>query len=220
MQTNNNLGRYAWLSIGTAVITITLKLTAYALTGSIGLLSDGVESGVNLVTAVFSLIMLTIAAQPPDDEHQHGHGKAEYFSSGLEGLLIVIAAGGIAVTAVQHIFNPQPLEQLGVGLLISLAAALCNLITALILQRAGQQHDSITLKASSQHLMSDVYTSLGVVVGIGAIALSGWQWLDSIIALIVAAHILRAGCCSFIILPRDSWICPCPKMSTSKLWIF
>jgi len=193
METRYRLIRFAWLSIGTAVLTITLKVVAYALTGSVGLLSDALESGVNLVTAVFSLIVLSIATRPPDDDHPHGHGKAEYFSSGLEGILILVAAGGIVITAVRSFLNAQPLEQLGIGLLISIVAALCNLITATILRRAGKRHDSITLTASSHHLMSDVYTSIGVVIGVGAVALTGWQWLDGLLALIVAAHILRSG---------------------------
>ncbi len=193
METRHRLIRFAWLSIGTAVLTITLKVVAYTLTGSVGLLSDALESGVNLATAVFSLIILSIATRPPDDDHPHGHGKAEYFSSGLEGILILVAAGGIGVTAVRSFLNPQPLEQLGIGLLISTAAALCNLTTATILRRAGKLHDSITLIASSHHLMSDVYTSFGVVIGVGAVAMTGWQWLDGTLALLVAAHILRAG---------------------------
>ncbi len=193
METRHRLVRFAWLSIGTAVLTITLKVIAYILTGSVGLLSDALESGVNLVTAVFSLIVLTVASRPPDDDHPHGHGKAEYFSSGLEGILILAAAGGIGVTAVRSFLNPQPLEQLGIGLIISIAAALCNLFTASILRRAGKQHDSITLTAGSHHLMSDVYTSFGVVIGVGAVAVTGQQWLDGTLALLVAAHILRAG---------------------------
>ncbi|KAA3655787.1 MAG: cation transporter [Chloroflexi bacterium] len=193
METRHGLIRFAWLSIGTAVLTISLKVAAYALTGSVGLLSDALESGVNLVTAVFSLIVLSIATRPPDDDHPHGHGKAEYFSSGLEGLLILVAAGGIGITAVRSFIHPQPLEQLGIGLLISIVAALCNLITATILRRAGKRHDSITLTASSHHLLSDVYTSFGIAIGVGAVALIGWQWLDGTLALIVAAHILRTG---------------------------
>ena len=193
METRPGLIRYAWLSIGTAVITITLKLSAYTLTGSVGLLSDGLESVVNLVTAVFSLIILTIATRPPDDNHPHGHGKAEYFSSGVEGLLILAAAGGIAITAIRSFINPQPLVQLSIGLIISVAAALVNLVTALILRRAGKSYESITLTASSHHLLSDVYTSFGVVLGLTAVALTGRQWLDGIIALLVAVHICRAG---------------------------
>lgn len=189
----SHLKRFAWLSIATAVLTIGLKAAAYLATGSVGLLSDALESGVNLVTAVVSLIVLTVAAQPPDEDHAHGHGKAEYFSSGLEGGLIFIAALTIGYTALRSLIDPQPLQQLGVGLLISIVAAVFNLITALVLRRAGQQHESITLVANAEHLLSDVWTSVGVAIGVGAVVLTGWQWLDPVIALAVAVHILRAG---------------------------
>lgn len=187
------LTRFAWLSVATAVLTIALKAAAYGLTGSVGLLSDALESGVNLATALVALLALTVAARPPDAEHEHGHGKAEYFSSGLEGGLILIAALTIGFTAVRSLLNPQPLQQLGLGLAISIAAALFNLITALVLRRAGKHYDSITLVANAEHLLSDVWTSAGVVIGVGAVWLSGWQWLDPVVALLVAAHILRAG---------------------------
>lgn len=187
------LTRFAWLSVATAVLTIALKAAAYGLTGSVGLLSDALESGVNLATALVALLALTVAARPPDAEHEHGHGKAEYFSSGLEGGLILIAALTIGFTAVRSLLNPQPLQQLGLGLVISIAAALFNLITALVLRRAGKHYDSITLVANAEHLLSDVWTSAGVVIGVGAVWLSGWQWLDPVVALLVAAHILRAG---------------------------
>lgn len=187
------LTRFAWLSIATAVITIALKAAAYLLTGSVGFLSDALESGVNLVTAVLALIILTIAAQPPDDEHAYGHDKAEYFSGGVEGTLILIAAGTIIVSAVGSFFNPQPLEQLGVGIGISVVAAICNWITARILLRAGEQHNSITLTAGAHHLLADVWTSGGVVVGVFIVALTGWQPLDPLLAIIVALHILRSG---------------------------
>lgn len=170
-----------------------LKASAYLITGSVGLLSDALESGVNLVTAVLALLVLTIAAQPPDADHQHGHSKAEYFSSGLEGSLIIIAALSIIAAAVTSLLRPAPLQQLGVGMVISLIAAGFNLGTAVILRRAGQTYDSITLTASSHHLLSDVWTSVGVVVGVAAVAVTGWQWLDGAIALGVALHILLAG---------------------------
>lgn len=179
--------------MATAVLTISLKVVAYWLTGSVGLLSDALESGVNLVAALLALIALTIAAQPPDEDHTYGHAKAEYFSSGVEGVLILIAALTIGVTAVPRLFNPQPIEQVGLGLIISVAAALLNLITATILQRAGRQYNSITLTADAQHLLSDVWTSAGVVVGVGAVALTGWQVLDPLIALLVAGQILYYG---------------------------
>lgn len=191
--TRKHLTRYAWLSVATAVITISLKAAAYWLTGSVGLLSDALESGVNLVAALLALIALTIAAQPPDEEHAYGHAKAEYFSSGVEGVLILIAALTIGATAVPRLFNPQPIEQVGLGLIISIVAALLNLATASILLRAGRQYDSITLTADAQHLLSDVWTSVGVVLGVGAVALTGWQILDPLIALLVAGQILYYG---------------------------
>ena len=187
------LTRFARLSIGTAVFTIILKSLAYWLTGSVGLLSDALESGINLAAAVMALIMLTIAAQPPDAEHAYGHDKAEYFAGGVVGTLVVIAALTIGVTAVRSLFDPQPIEQIGLGLAISLVAALCNLIMARILIRAGERHDSMTLYADGRHLMADVWTSVGVVIGVGAVALTGWYIFDPLIALVVAVHILRSG---------------------------
>lgn len=193
MEDRKNLTRYAWLSIGTAVLTISLKVAAYLLTGSVGLLSDALESGVNLVAAIMALAALTIAAQPPDDQHAYGHAKAEYFSSGAEGTMILFAALMIAATAVPRLLNPQPLEQVGLGLAVSVTAGLFNLATALVLIRAGKQYNSITLTADAHHLLSDVWTSVGVVVGVAAVALTGWSVLDPLIALAVAAQILYSG---------------------------
>ncbi len=193
MHNRRSLTRYAWLSLGTAVFTIFLKAAAYLLTGSVGLLSDALESGVNLAAAVFALIVLTVAAMPPDEEHAYGHAKAEYFSSGAEGTLILIAAGTIGYTAVLRLINPQPLEQVGVGLIVSVVAALFNLLTARILLRAGRRHNSVTLTANARHLMTDVWTSGGVVLGVGAVALTGWQLLDPLLALAVAGQIVYAG---------------------------
>ena len=193
MQDRQQLTRFAWLSIATAVFTISLKTTAYWLTGSVGLLSDALESGVNLVTAVFALIILTIAAQPPDAEHEYGHSKAEYFAAGVEGILILAAALAIGYTAVQRLFAPQLLEQVGAGLLVSVLAAVGNGLTALVLLRAGRQHNSLTLTANARHLLTDVWTSLGVIVGVLAVGLTGWQWLDPVLALLVALHIVRTG---------------------------
>lgn len=193
MQDRYQLTRYAWLSIATAVLTIGLKATAYWLTGSVGLLSDALESGVNLVTAVMALIILTIAAQPPDDEHVYGHSKAEYFAGGIEGSLILVAALAIGYTAVQRLIHPQLLEQIGLGLFVSVLAALGNGLTALVLLRVGRQHNSLTLTANAQHLLTDVWTSVGVLVGVLAVWLTGWQWLDPVLALLVALHIVRTG---------------------------
>ncbi len=187
------LTRFAWLSIGAALITITLKTAAYLLTGSVGLLSDALESVVNLVGALMALAMLTVAARPADEDHTYGHSKAEYFSSGVEGTLILLAAISIIITAIPKLINPQPLEKVGLGLIISVAASLVNLVVAVILARAGKRYNSITLEADSQHLMTDVWTSVGVIAGVGLVAITGWERLDPIVALIVAANIVWSG---------------------------
>lgn len=176
-----------------AIITITLKTIAYILTGSVGLLSDALESIVNLAGALMALAMLTIAARPADEDHAYGHSKAEYFSSGVEGMMILAAALGICVTAIPRLINPKPLEQVGLGLIISVAASLINLFVSFVLSRAGKKHNSITLEADAQHLMTDVYTSAGVLVGVGAVALTGWVLLDPIIAILVAVNIVWTG---------------------------
>ena len=188
-----NLTRFAWLSICAAILTIALKTTAYWLTGSVGLLSDALESLVNLVAAIMALAMLTIAARPDDEMHAFGYGKAEYFSSGLEGALILLAAASIAWTAIPRFLVPQPLEHIGIGLAVSVVAAAINFWVARVLLAAGREYRSITLEADAHHLMTDVWTSAGVMLGVGAIALTGWLHLDPIIALIVAANILRTG---------------------------
>ena len=188
-----NLTRFAWLSIGAAILTIALKTTAYWLTGSVGLLSDALESLVNLVAAIMALAMLTIAARPADEMHAFGYSKAEYFSSGLEGTLILLAAATIAWTAVPRLFTPQPLEHIGIGLGISVLASAINFAVARVLMHAGKANRSITLEADAHHLMTDVWTSAGVVLGVGAVAMTGWVRLDPIIALTVAANILRIG---------------------------
>lgn len=184
------LKRYAWLSIGAALATITLKTVAYLLTGSVGLLSDAVESLVNLVGAVVALIMLTIAARPADESHAYGHAKAEYFSSAIEGGLILVAAISIAAAAIERLLNPQPLAAVGVGLLVAMVASAINFAVSRVLMRAGKQHDSITLEADAKHLMTDVWTSVGVIAGVAAVALTGWERLDPIIALVVAVNIV------------------------------
>ena len=187
------LTRFAWLSIAAAVTTIIFKAAAYQFTGSVGLLSDALESIVNLVGALMALAMLTIAARPADEKHAYGHGKAEYFSSGVEGTLILIAALSIGVAAFQRLFAPKPLEQVGLGLGVSVVASLINLGVALVLSRAGKRYQSITLEANAQHLMTDVWTSAGVLLGVGAVALTGWERLDPIVAFIVAANIIWSG---------------------------
>lgn len=184
---------YAVLSIAAAVVTIGLKFGAYLLTGSVGLFSDAAESVVNLVAAVAALWALTLAARPPDEEHAFGHNKAEYFSSGLESALILIAAAMIATTSVPRLFEPRPLENVGIGLTITLVAAAINGGVALILLRAGRRLRSITLEADARHLLTDVWTSGGVVLGVLVVGLTGWLVLDPVIALVVAANIVRTG---------------------------
>ncbi len=191
--TPRRLTRFAWLSIAMALFTIGLKAVAYFLTGSVGLLSDALESGVNLVTAVFALVILTIAARPPDEDHAYGHSKAEYLSGGLEGALIMAAALLIGVTAVRRLFYPQPLNQLDVGLGVSLVAAVGNGVTAAILLRAGRHYRSLTLTANGRHLMTDVWTTGGVLAGLVVVALTDWFWLDAVIALLVAGQITYTG---------------------------
>lgn len=185
-----SLTRYAWLSIAAAVVTIALKSGAYLLTGSVGLLSDAIESGVNLVAALMALAMLTVAARPEDDNHTYGHSKAEYFASVVEGILILVAAGSIIWTAAGRLFQPKELEQVGVGLAVSVGASLINLAVAQILLRAGKKNNSITLEADSHHLMTDVWTSVGVVAAIGVVGLTGWLILDPIIAIAVGLNIV------------------------------
>jgi cation diffusion facilitator family transporter len=188
-----SLTRFAWLSIGTALATMALKSVAYWLTGSVGLLSDAMESLVNLAGALMALSMLTVAARPADEDHPYGHGKAEYFSAGVEGTLIMIAAASIAYAAVQRLLHPKPLEQLGLGLAVSVVASVVNFVVALILLRAAKTHRSATLRANAHHLMTDVWTSAGVLVGVGAVAVTGWQRLDPIVAIAVAFNIVWTG---------------------------
>lgn len=188
-----NLTKYAWLSILVSALTIGLKAAAYFLTGSVGLLSDALESGVNLAAAVLALVVLTVAALPPDEEHHYGHNKAEYFSGGFEGSLIFVAAVVIIASAVNRLIYPQPLAQLNLGLIVSIIASILNFIVARILLKAGQLYRSITLQADARHLLTDVWTSVGVLIGVGAVALTGWQPLDAIIAILVALQIMVAG---------------------------
>ena len=188
-----SLKRFAWLSIAAAVTTILLKTLAWWLTGSVGMLSDALESVVNLAGAMMALAMITIAELPADDRHTYGHGKAEYFSGGFEGLLIVLAAIGIGGAAIDRLLHPQQLEQLGLGLAVSVAASLINLVVARILFSAGRQHRSLTLESDAHHLMTDVWTSVGVIAGISAVALTGWLWLDPLMALLFAANLAWMG---------------------------
>jgi cation diffusion facilitator family transporter len=187
------LSLFAWLSIAAAVLTIALKAGAYGLTGSVGLLSDALESLVNLVAAIVALVILTIVAYPPDEQRPFGYDKAEYFSSGLEGGMILLAALSIGVAAVDRLFHPRALEQVGIGLAIAVLASLINLGTARVLFTAGRQYRSPALEADAHHLMTDVWTSAGVLLGVGAVRLTGWQPLDPLLAMLVAVNILRTG---------------------------
>src|SRR5688500_4412222 len=187
------LTSFAWLSIGAAVATITLKTGAYLLTGSVGLLSDALESLVNLAGAFMALSMLTIAARPPDDSHVYGHTKAEYFASVTEGLLILGAAAGIISAAVSRLIQPRPIEQLGLGLAVSIVASAINLIVARILMREGKARRSITLEADANHLMTVVWTSVGVIGGVAVAGSTGLSILDPIVAILVAVNIIWTG---------------------------
>ena len=187
------LAKFAWLSIAAAVLTIGLKSGAYLLTGSVGLLSDAAESGVNLIAAVVALVALHVAARPADDNHNFGHGKAEYFSAGIEGLMIFVAAGFILVSSVQRFLHPAALESVGLGLAISTVATAVNGAVGMLLLRAGATHRSVTLTADGKHLLTDVWTSFGVIIGVLLVGLTGWQRLDPIVAAIVGVNILVTG---------------------------
>ena len=193
MTTTRDLSRWAWLSIAAALLTMGLKSAAYLVTGSVGLLSDALESSVNLVAAVLALIALRVASRPADANHPFGHGKVEYLSAGAEGVMIVVAAGVIIVSAVDRLVHPEPLESLGIGLVITLVAAGVNLVVGLMIVRAGRRHRSWTLVADGKHLLTDVWTSVGVIVGVALVALTGWLRLDPVIALLVGANILWTG---------------------------
>jgi cation diffusion facilitator family transporter len=184
---------YLKISIGVAVATIALKTGAWWLTGSVSLLSDAMESLVNLAGAMFALAMVTVAAQPPDEDHPYGHHKAEYFSSGFEGVLILVAALAIIAAAVSRWFNPQPLEALGFGLALSVLSSGLNGALAWAMLRKAREHHSMALEADARHLITDVWTSAGVLVGLGAVQLSGWLWLDPLVAIAVALNIVREG---------------------------
>ena len=184
---------YAWLSVATALVTLVLKFGAAYTTGSVGLLSDAIEGLVNLFAAIVALVVLRYAANAPDDEHNFGHEKAEYFSSGIEGALIFVAAAAIVWTAIPRLIHPQPLEQLGVGLAIAAAAAAANGACAWAMLRGARDHRSITLEADARHLLTDVWTTGGVIVGVVLAGMTGLVWLDPVVAIAVAIHILWTG---------------------------
>jgi cation diffusion facilitator family transporter len=192
MQTQS-LKKFVYLSIAAAIATIGLKLLAYSLTGSVGLFSDALESCVNLIAAVVALFMITLAEKPADEEHAFGHHKAEYFSSAIEGGLIVLAAFSIIWSAIPRLLHPQPLENVGIGLLVAVGASGINLAVGMILIKNGRKNHSITLEADGKHLMTDVYTSIGVLLGIGLVKITGWLLLDALVAIGVAINILWTG---------------------------
>jgi cation diffusion facilitator family transporter len=182
---------YLKLSVGVAVVTIALKTLAWWLTGSVGLLSDAMESLVNLAGASFALAMVTLAARPPDEEHPYGHHKAEYFSSGFEGVLILVAALAIVYAAAGRLLHPQPLEALGGGLALSVVSSVLNGVLAWAMLRKAREHRSMALEADARHLFTDVWTSAGVVGGLVAVHFTGWLWLDPVLAIAVALNIVR-----------------------------
>ncbi len=185
--------RLLWASVVVAVITITLKTLAWYITDSVGLLSDALESLVNLAGAIFALLMVTIAKRPADEDHPYGHHKAEYFSSGFEGILIVAAAMGIIWAAGLRFAQPQPIESVGWGLTLAVASSALNGLLAWVMFGAAREHRSVALNADARHLVTDVWTSVGVVVGIAAVGVTGWLWLDPLVAIGVALNILREG---------------------------
>lgn len=185
--------RYMFVSLAAAVVTIALKVAAAAITGSVGFLSDAMESGVNLVAAMVAIVALRAASKPADGNHNFGHGKAEYLSAAVEGGMIFVAAALIVWTSVQRLMNPMPLDRPGIGLALSTVASLVNLAVAIVLLRAGRRYRSITLTADGKHLLTDVWTSAGVLVGIALVAVLEWEVLDPIVALLVGVNILRTG---------------------------
>jgi cation diffusion facilitator family transporter len=189
----NSPVKYVWISIAASIATIMLKGGAYYITGSVGLLSDALESFINLAAAVTALVMITIAMSPPDKDHPFGHSKAEYFSSVIEGALILVAAVAIGVTSIEKVLNPGELNDLGVGLIISASASVINLFTALVLLKAGKKYKSITLEADAHHLLTDVWTTAGVIAGLLLVKLTGWIILDPVIAILVALNIVFTG---------------------------
>jgi cation diffusion facilitator family transporter len=190
---SKSLKKFIYLAIAAAIATISLKMLAYFLTGSVGLFSDALESVVNLIAAVVALFMITLAEKPADEEHAYGHHKAEYFSSAIEGGLIVLAAFSIIWSAIPRIIHPQPLENVGIGLLVAIGASAINLAVGLILIKNGRKNHSITLEADGKHLMTDVYTSIGVLIGIGLVNITGLLVLDGLVAVAVAINILWTG---------------------------
>lgn len=189
----STLAHYAWLSIAAAIVTFGLKMVAWWLTGSVGLMSDAMESLVNLAAAVITLFSVSVSVLPADDEHAYGHTKVEYFASGLEGALILLAATGIGWNAVHRLLHPQMLETVGIGLMVSVLASIINLVVGRVLMKVGKERYSVALHADGRHIMTDVWTSVAVVVAVALVAFTGWQWLDPIIGLLLAGHIIGMG---------------------------
>ncbi|HXK59943.1 MAG TPA: cation diffusion facilitator family transporter [Acidobacteriota bacterium] len=187
------LARYAWLSIGAALATIGLKTSAYLLTGSVGLLSDAIESLVNFSAALLALYVIRVGARPPDEQHAYGHEKAEYFSSGAEGGMIVIAAVTIVWVCIRRLIEPQEIDQVDLGIGVSFLATMINLVVARVILAAGRRYRSIALEADAHHLMTDVWTSGGVIAGVGLVGLTGWNVLDPILGLGIAFHVAWVG---------------------------
>jgi cation diffusion facilitator family transporter len=190
---NKNLTRFAWMSIGAALLSFFLKLAAWQVTGSVGLLSDALESIVNLAAAIIALASLTVSARPADDEHAYGHTKVEYFASGMEGALILVAAAGIGWSAVEHLIHPHGLESIMLGIVISAVASVVNLLTARVLFAAAKSSHSVALEADAHHLMTDVWTSVVVIAAVALVSLTGWNWLDPLLGIGVAVHIVVTG---------------------------
>jgi len=188
-----DLTRFAWLSIAAAVFTISVKSLGAYITGSVGLLSDAAESVVNLVAAIVALFALRVAAQPPDENHPYGHSKAEYFSAAVEGIMIFVAAAIIVYTAIERLITPRPLEQLGIGLSLSVVGSIVNGVVAYVLLRQGRKHNSATLVADGKHLITDVITSAAVLIGVGLVTVTGIQRLDPVVALLAGVNILWTG---------------------------
>jgi cation diffusion facilitator family transporter len=190
-----DIRKYAWLSISASLLTMALKFGAFFLTGSVSLFSDAVESVVNLTAGIIALLVIVLSQRPADTNHAYGHGKAEYFSSGAEGVLICLAALGIAYASIRRFFDPQPLESLGAGIVTAVLAALVNLATARIMLRAAKEYDSIVLEADARHLLTDVWTSVGLIGALGIIyfAPPSWQILDPIMGCVMAVLIIRTG---------------------------
>lgn len=191
--TESGLVKWAWLSIAAALVTMGMKYGAYLMTGSVGLLSDALETLVNLAAAIIALLALRLAARPADDRHPYGHGKVEYMSAGAEGAMIIVAAALIVFSAVERLLNPEPLESLGLGLMVTVLATIINVAVGVLIIRAGRRARSLTLVADGKHVMTDVWTSVGVVVGVALVAITHWAPLDSLVAIAVAVNILIVG---------------------------